>query len=82
MSLPLSFPFISRWNWWNMGMVLRPHEAIEWRWGHGTPVKYHGDMAGHPPMVPDTIYNGLWEYAPDFRNDAQWRAGAYSHRPL
>ncbi len=27
-------------------------------------------------MVPDTIYNGLWEYAPDFKNDAQWRAGA------
>ena len=57
-------------------MVLRPHEAIEWRWGHETPVKYHGDMKGHPPMVPDTIYNGVWEYAPDFKNDAQWRAGA------
>ncbi|MCX5757460.1 MAG: hypothetical protein NTU83_02925, partial [Candidatus Hydrogenedentes bacterium] len=64
------------WNWWTMGMVLRPHEAIEWRWGHETPVKYHGDMTGHPPMVPDTIYNGLWEYAPDFKSDAQWRAGA------
>ena len=64
------------WNWWTMGMVLRPHEAIEWRWGHETPVKYHGDMTGHPPMVPDTIYNGVWEYAPDFKNDPQWRAGA------
>ncbi len=64
------------WNWWTMGMVLRPHEAVEWRWGHETPVKYHGDMSGRPPMVPDTIYNGLWEYAPDFQNDAQWRAGA------
>ena len=64
------------WNWWTMGMVLRPHEAIEWRWGHETPVKYHGDMSGNPPMVPDTIYNGIWEYAPDFKNDAQWRAGA------
>jgi hypothetical protein len=64
------------WAWWTMGMVLRPHEAIEWRWGHETPVKYHGDMAGYPPMVPDTIYNGLWEYTPDFRNDSQWRAGA------
>ena len=64
------------WNWWTMGMVLRPHEAIEWRWGHETPVKYHGDMTGNPPMVPDTIYNGLWEYAPDFKNDSQWRAGA------
>ncbi len=64
------------WAWWTMGMVLRPHEAIEWRWGHETPVKYHGDMAGHPPMAPDTIYNGVWEYAPDFKNDSQWRAGA------
>jgi hypothetical protein len=64
------------WAWWTMGMVLRPHEALEWRWGHETPVKYHGDMAGHPPIVPDTIYNGLWEYAPDFKNDGQWRAGA------
>ena len=64
------------WAWWNMSMVLRPHEALEWRWGHETPVKYHGDMAGYPPMVPDTIYNGLWEYAPDFQNDSQWREGA------
>jgi len=64
------------WAWWNMGMVLRPHEALEWRWGHESPVKFHGDMSGHPPMVPDTINNGLWEYAPDFRNDSQWRAGA------
>lgn len=64
------------WAWWNMGMVLRPHEAIEWRWGHETPVKYHGDMTGYPPTAPDTIYNGLWEYTPDFHNDAQWRVGA------
>ncbi|MBC8870449.1 MAG: putative Ig domain-containing protein [Planctomycetes bacterium] len=64
------------WAWWTMGMVLRPHEVIEWRWGHETPVKYHGDMTGHPPMVPDTIYNGVWEYAPNFKNDSQWRAGA------
>ena len=64
------------WNWWTMGMVLRPHEAIEWRWGHETPLKYHGDMWGYPPMAPDTIYNGVWEYAPDFKNDSQWRAGA------
>jgi hypothetical protein len=64
------------WAWWNMGMVLRPHEAIEWRWGHEIPVKYHGDMTGYPPTTPDTIYNGLWEYSPDFHNDSQWRAGA------
>lgn len=64
------------WNWWTMALVLRPHEALEWRWGHESPVKFHGDMTGNPPMAPDTIYNGLWEYAPDFKNDAQWRAGA------
>jgi hypothetical protein len=64
------------WAWWTMAMVLRPHEAIEWRWGHETPAKYYGDMSGHPPVAPDTICNGLWEYAPDFRDDAQWRAGA------
>jgi hypothetical protein len=64
------------WAWWTMGIVLRPHEALEWRWGHETPVKYHGDMTGYPPMVPDTIANGVWEYAPDFQNDSQWRAGA------
>jgi len=64
------------WAWWNMGMILRPREAIEWRWGHETPVKYHGDMAGYPPIAPDTVYNGLWEYAPDFHNEPQWRAGA------
>ena len=64
------------WNWWTMAMVLRPHEAIEWRWGHETPLKYHGDLTGYPPLVPDTLYNGVWEYTPDFKNDAQWRAGA------
>jgi hypothetical protein len=64
------------WAWWNMGMVLRPNEAIEWRWGHETKVEYHGDMSGYPPIVPDTIYNGLWEYTPNFNNDSQWRAGA------
>ena len=66
------------WNWWTMAMVLRPHEAIEWRWGHESPLKYHGDMTGYPPIAPDTIYNGVWEYAPDFKDSAQWRAGANS----
>jgi hypothetical protein len=64
------------WAWWTMAMVLRPHEAIEWRWGHGAAAKYHGDMGGYPPTAPDTIYNGLWEYVPDLHNDLQWRAGA------
>jgi hypothetical protein len=64
------------WAWWTMAMVLRPHEAIEWRWGHGARAKYHGDMSGYPPTAPDTIYNGLWQYVPDFHADSQWRAGA------
>ena len=25
-----------------MNMVLRPNEALVWRWGHLTPLKYHG----------------------------------------
>jgi hypothetical protein len=67
---------LNGWAWWDMGMVLRPHEALEWRWGHETPVKYHGDMSGHPPTAPDTIYNGLWEYTPDLTSDKPWRSGA------
>jgi hypothetical protein len=57
----------------SMNMVLRPGEAITWRWGHATPVKYHGDK----PRYPDTICNGLWEYRPDFANDL-WKKGALS----
>jgi hypothetical protein len=57
----------------SMNMVLRPGEAITWRWGHTNPVKYHGDK----PRYPDTICNGLWEYRPDFTRD-HWRKGAVS----
>jgi hypothetical protein len=55
-----------------MNMTLRPGEALEWRWGHAKPVKYHG---GGPPQFPDRICNGLWEYRPDFTK-AAWRLGA------
>ena len=55
----------------NMNMVLRPGEAITWRWGHADPVKYHGDK----PRYPDLICNGLWEYRPDFSADL-WKKGA------
>ncbi len=58
----------------SMDMVLRPGEAITWRWGHTDPVKYHGT---HPPRYPDLICNGLWEYRPDFAR-ARWRQGAAS----
>jgi hypothetical protein len=56
----------------SMNMVLRPGEAIIWRWGHQIPVKYHGD---NQPRYPDLICNGLWEYRPDF-SSALWRKGA------
>jgi hypothetical protein len=55
----------------SMNMVLRPGEALTWRWGRASPVKYHGDK----PRYPDTICNGLWEYRPDFSRDL-WRKGA------
>jgi hypothetical protein len=57
----------------SMNMVLRPGEAITWRWGHVSPVKYHGQK----PRYPDTICNGLWEYRPDFTRDL-WKKGAAS----
>src|SRR5262245_13348270 len=56
----------------NMNIVLRPGEAITWRWGHTEPVKFHGD---NKPRYPDLICNGLWEYRPDFSKD-RWRKGA------
>jgi hypothetical protein len=57
----------------SMNMVLRPGEAITWRWGHTVPVKYHGEK----PRYPDTVCNGLWEYRPDFRRDG-WKQGTDS----
>jgi len=55
-----------------MNMTLRPGEALVWRWGHVTPVKYHG---ANQPRFPDRICNGLWEYRPDITQDV-WRKGA------
>ncbi len=54
-----------------MNMVLRPGEAITWRWGHMTPLKVHGNAQ---PRYPDTICNGLWEYRPDFSRET-WKKG-------
>jgi hypothetical protein len=59
-----------------MNMVLRPGEAIVWRWGHLDPVRYHGGY-GIRPVYPSLIYNGLWEYRPDFSKET-WRKGAAS----
>jgi Putative Ig domain len=55
-----------------MNMVLRPGEALTWRWGHLDPVKCHGE---EKPRYPDMICNGLWEYRPDFSAN-RWQAGA------
>jgi len=57
-----------------MNMVLRPGEAIVWRWGQLSPVKYHGALMTMP-AYPSLIANGLWEYRPDFANEI-WRQGA------
>jgi hypothetical protein len=57
-----------------MNMVLRPGEALTWRWGQLRPLKYHG-MLRVTPTYEGTIYNGLWEYRPDF-SKAVWRNGA------
>jgi hypothetical protein len=57
-----------------MNMVLRPGEAITWRWGHADPVKYHGE---NKPRYPDLICNGLWEYRPDFSHNL-WKKGVAS----
>ena len=57
-----------------MNMVLRPGEAIVWRWGQLKPLKYHG-MLHTMPTYPAAIYNGLWEYRPDLSKPV-WRQGA------
>ncbi len=57
-----------------INMILRPGEALTWRWGQLRPLKYHGTQ-GVTPTYEDAIYNGLWEYRPDF-SGAVWRQGA------
>lgn len=47
-----------------MNMVLRPGEALTWRWGQLRPLKHHG-MLHVTPTYEDVIYNGLWEYRLD-----------------
>jgi acetyl esterase/lipase len=60
-----------------MNMVLRPNEALVWRWGHLVPLKYHGreDLTDWGPLAADRVCNGLWEYRPDFTGES-WRRGA------
>jgi hypothetical protein len=56
-----------------MNMVLRPGEALVWRWGHLDPAKYHGALQTMP-TYESAICNGLWEYRPDFLKPT-WRKG-------
>jgi hypothetical protein len=59
-----------------MDMVLRPNEAIVWRWDQCRPPKVHGleDIRTWKP-AEGRISNGRWEYRPDFSREA-WRKGA------
>ena len=57
-----------------MNMILRPGEALTWRWGQLRPLKYHG-MLHVAPTYEDVIYNGLWAYRPDF-SKVVWCRGA------
>jgi hypothetical protein len=60
-----------------MNMVLRPGEALVWRWGHRVPAKYHGraDLTVWGRRAAERVCNGLWEYRPDFSRES-WRRGA------
>jgi Fibronectin type III domain len=60
-----------------MNMVLRPNEALVWRWGHRVPLKYHGraEITVWGQRAAERICNGLWEYRPEFTS-ATWRKGA------
>jgi acetyl esterase/lipase len=60
-----------------MNMVLRPGEALVWRWGHRVPLRYHGraDIQTWGRRAADRVCNGLWEYRPDFTRET-WRRGA------
>ena len=59
-----------------MNMVLRPGEAVVWRWGQLNPLKFHTPLYTMPAYT-DAICNGLWEYRPDLTGQA-WRQGATS----
>ncbi len=56
-----------------MNMVLRPGEAIVWRWGQLQPVKFNTALYTTPTYT-DRICNGLWEYRPNLQKQS-WRQG-------
>ncbi len=59
-----------------MDMVLRPGEALVWRWGQADPLKYHGRLHV-TPTYKSAVFSGFWEYRPDFSQET-WRQGATS----
>jgi hypothetical protein len=61
-----------------MNMILRPGEALVWRWGHTEPPKFLGSQEH---KFAERICNGLWEYRPDFSRET-WRTGADSVRAI
>jgi hypothetical protein len=60
-----------------MNMVLRPNEALVWRWGHRVPLRYHGraELTVWGRRAAERVCNGQWEYRPDFGRES-WRRGA------
>jgi hypothetical protein len=58
----------------SMNMVLRPGEALVWRWSQLDPVKHHSALHTMPTYL-SVICNGAWEYRPDLSKET-WRRGA------
>jgi hypothetical protein len=59
-----------------MDMVLRPGEAIVWRWGNHEVNKFHGKL----PNLGN-IYNGVWEYRMNLTASG-WSKGAHTVRDV
>ena len=57
-----------------MNMVLRPGEAIVWRWGQLTPLKYHGALMTMPTYPLPDLQRPVG-VSPRFRAE-MWRKGA------
>ena len=64
-----------------MNMVLRPGEAIVWRWGQLDPVKYHGALMTMPTYVtyPSSSATASGNIARTSRKET-WRKGATASR--
>ena len=58
-----------------MNMVLRPGEAIVWRWGQCDPVKYHGALVDQPDLSRTHLQRPAGSTARTFPQEL-WRQGA------